>query len=72
MNSNFIIDRIEGDFVVVEAEDEKMVNILKDNIVGNFKEGDVLEREGDFFKVNSELTKKRKEEIERMTKDMWK
>ena len=72
MNSNFIIDRIEGDFVVVEAEDEKMVNILKDNIVCNFKEGDVLEREGDFFKVNSELTKKRKEEIERMTKDMWK
>ncbi|WP_294377524.1 DUF3006 domain-containing protein [uncultured Clostridium sp.] len=72
MNSNFIIDRIEGDFVVVEAEDEKMVNILKDNIVGSFKEGDVLEREGDFFKVNSELTKKRKEEIERMTKDMWK
>ncbi len=72
MNSNFIIDRIEGDFAVVEAEDEKMVNILKDNIVGNFKEGDVLEREGDFFKVNSELTKKRKEEIERMTKDMWK
>ena len=71
MSSNFIIDRIEGNFVVVEAEDEEMVNILKDSIVGNFKEGDVLEREGDFFKVNSELTKKRKEEIERMIKDMW-
>ena len=72
MNSNFIIDRIEGDFVVVEAEDEKMLTNSKANIVGSFKEGDVLEREGDFFKVNSELTKKRKEEIERMTKDMWK
>lgn len=71
MNGSFIIDRIEGSFVVAEVDDGTMVNIPENKIIGDFKEGDVLVEEGGFFKVNSELTKKRKEEIANMMKDMW-
>ena len=71
MNRSFIIDRIEGDFAVVESNDGTMVNIPKNKIIGDFKEGDILVQNLEFFKVDSELTKKRKEEIEHMIKSMW-
>lgn len=71
MNRSFIIDRAEGSFAVAETDDGTMVDIPKSQILGEFKEGDILVKEGEFFKVDSELTKKRKEEIERMMKNMW-
>lgn len=71
MNRSFIVDRAEGSFAVAETDDGTMVDIPKSQILGEFKEGDILVEEGEFFKVDSELTKKRKEEIERMMKNMW-
>ena len=61
MSESFIIDRIESGFVVAETEDETMVNIPENLIKGDFKEGDILIKEDEFFKVDSDLTKKRKE-----------
>ena len=71
MSGSFIIDRIEENFVVSELDDGTMVNIPENKIIGDFKEGDVLVQEGEFFRVDSELTKKSKEEIANMMKDMW-
>lgn len=71
MSKSFIIDRIESGFVVAETEDETMVNIPENLIKGDFKEGDILIKEDEFFKVDSDLTKKRKEEIDHMLKNMW-
>ena len=71
MSGSFIIDRIEENFVVSELDDGTMVNIPENKIIGDFKEGDVLVQEGEFFRVDSELTKKRKEEIANMMKYMW-
>lgn len=71
MIRSFIIDRIEGSFAVIELNDGTMVNIPKNKIVGEFKEGDILVEDSKFFKVDSELTKKRRKEIEHMMKDMW-
>ncbi|APF22339.1 MULTISPECIES: DUF3006 domain-containing protein [Clostridium] len=71
MSESFIIDRIESGFVVAETEDETMVNIPENLIKGDFKEGDILIKEDEFFKVDSDLTKKRKEEIDYMLKNMW-
>lgn len=71
MSKGFIIDRIEGDFVVAETCDEVMVNIPENLIKGEFKEGDILIQYDEFFRVDSDLTKKRKEEIDCMMKDMW-
>ena len=71
MSESFIIDRIESGFVVAETEDETMVNIPENLIKGDFKERDILIKEDEFFKVDSDLTKKRKEEIDHMLKNMW-
>lgn len=71
MSESFIIDRIESGFVVAETEDETMVNIPENLIKGDFKEGEILIKEDEFFKVDSDLTKKRKEEIDHMLKNMW-
>ena len=71
MSKSFIIDRIESGFVVAETEDETMVNIPENLIKGDFKEGDILIKKDEFFKVDSDLTKKRKEEIDYMLKNMW-
>lgn len=51
MSESFIIDRIESGFVVAETEDETMVNIPENLIKGDFKEGDILIKEDEFFKV---------------------
>lgn len=71
MSESFIIDRIESGFVVAETEDETIVNIPENLIKGDFKEGDILIKKDEFFKVDSDLTKKRKEEIDHMLKNMW-
>ena len=71
MSESFIIDRIESGFVVAETEDETMVNIPENLIKGDFKEGDILIKEDEFFKVDRDLNTKRKEEIDYMLKNMW-
>lgn len=72
MNEKYIIDRIEGKYVILEKENGDMCEIFIENIEGNFNEGDILVKEGQSFKVNEEFTKLRKEKINNIMKDMWK
>lgn len=67
----YIIDRIEGDYVICEAYDGSMIDIKAHKIHGVFKEDDVLLKEGEFFKVSKELTKERRKEIKNIIKDIW-
>lgn len=67
----YIIDRIEGDYVVCETSDGFMIDIKSNKIHGDFKEGDVLLEEEGFFKISEELTKERREKIEDIIKDIW-
>lgn len=71
MSEGFIIDRIENGFIVAETGDEVMVNIPDNLIKGEFKEGDILIQDDEFFRVDSNLTKRRKEKIDYLMKDMW-
>jgi hypothetical protein len=66
-----IIDRFEGYYAVCEKEDRTMLNILKKDINGVAKEGDVLLIEGEQITIDQETTEKRKKEIEELTKGMW-
>ncbi|MDO5516634.1 MAG: DUF3006 domain-containing protein [Clostridium sp.] len=68
----YIVDRIEGDYTILETYDGFIKEIKSNNIQGCFKEGDVLLMDGEFFKVSEELTKERREKIENLMKDMWK
>lgn len=66
-----IIDRFEEEFAVVELENMKMINIEKNKIPKEAKEGYVINIE-DVITVNYVETEKRKNNIESLTEDLWK
>ena len=65
-----IIDRFEGQYAVVELEDGQMINIDKAQLPVEAKEGMVI-LISENVTIDTEETKKRKEEIEELTKDLW-
>ena len=68
----FIVDRIEGNSIVLE--DEKQGIILIDINLFDTKpsEGDVVvEIDDNSFKVNEDATKERKSNISALMKGMW-
>ncbi|GAA0117740.1 DUF3006 domain-containing protein [Clostridium perfringens] len=67
-----IVDRIEGYFIVCEDEKENILELKKDDVIGDVKEGDVLVKgkEGKFC-LDKALTEKRRKEIEDLMKGMW-
>lgn len=68
-----IIDRFEGQFVVVQdSEKEKTVNIPKEFIQEGAKEGDVLALFETFYMIDYAQTKKRREEVLALEKSIGK
>lgn len=65
-----IIDRFEEGIAVVELNKGKNLNIAKEMLPSEVKEGDVLDI-GDIITINHEETEKRKKEIEELTKDIF-
>ena len=70
-----IIDRFEGEYIVVESED-KIYSVKKDISKENLQEGDVVNLEIKnksivSIKKNLRETQKIKEYIVNLTKDMW-
>lgn len=66
-----IIDRFVGEYAVCEKENREMVDIRKDSLPKEAKEGDVLIILNRSITVDVKETKKRKKEIEDLTKDLW-
>lgn len=76
MNDNtsetIIIDRIEGEIVVVEINGDRMQDIPKSSIEGQFKEGDILVKGNNGkLRVDEELTKQRREEMAKKLKRLF-
>ena len=66
-----IIDRFEGEYAVVEEDGDKMTNILRKHIATDAKEGDCIKIVDGKYIIDHEETKKRKDEIEQIAKDLW-
>lgn len=66
-----IIDRFEGNYAVCEKEDRTMINIEKNKIPIEAKEGSVLSITEDGITIDEEDTKSRRKDIEELTKDLW-
>lgn len=66
-----IIDRFEGEYAVCEKEDREMIDIEKDKLPPEAKEGDVLIIKEDNIYIDQEETIKRKKEIEKIMDDLW-
>lgn len=67
----FIIDRFEEEFAVCENEKGIMVNVSRNKLPKEAKEGDVLIIENENTYINVEETEKLRKEIEELTKDIW-
>lgn len=65
-----IIDRLEGDYAVVELLDGRMINIDKAQLPIGIEEGMVIHI-SESITINIDETKKRKEEIKKLTEDLW-
>ena len=66
-----IIDRFEEKFVVIELENKKTLNIERDIVPMEAKEGDVLNTDN-CITINLQETIKRKKYIEDLTNELWK
>lgn len=72
MNEKYIIDRVEGNYAIIENENGIMSKIPIENIKGNFKEGDILINKEEYFEIDRSFTLNRKKQIDDNTKNMWK
>ena len=66
-----IVDRLEEEYIVCEDENKNIVNIVKDEVEDEVKEGDILIFVDGKYIVNKEKTKDRKEYIQDLIKDLW-
>ncbi|WP_088187341.1 DUF3006 domain-containing protein [Desulfosporosinus sp. FKA] len=66
-----IIDRFEGDFAVVEVDGRSMENIPKSDIPAGAREGDVLRPVNGKYEIDSEETKRLRDETAKLTQDLW-
>lgn len=67
----FIIDRFEGSLAVCEDENRRMINIERNKLPPEAKEGDVLCVDGGEYKVDAVATEAKKREVKRLAEDIW-
>ncbi|MGL5085224.1 MAG: DUF3006 domain-containing protein [Clostridium sp.] len=71
MSEYFIVDRINGENVTVEAVSGEMIIINKKDINEIPKEGYVLTKKDNMFVIDIDETKARKDKINKIMKGMW-
>jgi hypothetical protein len=62
----YTIDRFEGDYAVVELENQEFVDIPRLAIPNEAKEGDVI-----IVQIDKETTSQRKRQIQKLMDDVW-
>lgn len=66
-----IIDRFEGKYAVCEREDLEIINIERDKIPQEAKEGDVLIIQADKITIYRDGTEQRRRRIEKLMDELW-
>lgn len=66
-----VIDRFEENYAVCEKEDRTMINLKRSLIPKGAKEKDILILEDGRIFIDKDGTRKRKNEISDLMKDMW-
>lgn len=65
----WVIDRFEGDFAILVADDRAVVQFPKANLPAGLKEGDVLRLD---LAVDEAETERRRAQIAKEAEDLWK
>lgn len=71
MDNYYIVDRIEGDFYVLEAPNEDIITVDKKRVDNDAKEGDCLKLSDNYFTLDKEASDKRRVEMANRMKGMW-
>lgn len=71
MDNMYVIDRIEGDYIVIESPEGDIINVKREFLRGKAKEGDCLVKEDNYFIIDVEATEKRKVQMAKKLKGMW-
>ena len=66
-----ILDRFEGDFAVCEKKDRTMLNVKRDKLPPEAKEGDILNINDDIITVDPAATNKRKNTVNKLFADLF-
>ncbi|MBE6070381.1 MAG: DUF3006 domain-containing protein [Clostridium butyricum] len=69
--NQYILDRVEGNYAILEDKNGDMLKITIDRIDGSFKEGDILVKNKENFIVDEYFTKERQDKIQNMMKNIW-
>lgn len=68
----FIVDRFEGEFAVCESiNDNKVINVKRENLPVNVKEGNVLKYDGKKYVIDFNLTNNLKKYIKTQINNLW-
>ncbi len=68
----FTVDRFESDFVVLEDRNTgKMLDVKKEDLPRDIKEGDILDKINGKYTVNQEKTLEAKKRIKNKMKKIW-
>lgn len=71
MEEIYIVDRIEGDYIVLEDNNSNIININKNNFTEDINEGDVLIKINDKYVLDKNKTNNRKDNISKILKNLW-
>ena len=67
----YVIDRFEENYAVLEDLEGSIFNAEKRYIDKEAKEGDILYKKDNFYYIDNEATRLRKEEIDKLMKGLW-
>lgn len=67
----WVIDRIEDNLVVCQDENFNTIQINKDLIVGDLKEGYIIRKQEEKYILDEEKTIERNNKIKELMKGMW-
>lgn len=71
VRDEFVIDRIEDKFIVLEDSVGELINITNEFVEGIPKEGDVLVKVDNKYIIDYKATESRRERINSLMKGMW-
>ncbi|MGL5354909.1 MAG: DUF3006 domain-containing protein [Clostridium sp.] len=71
MSEYFVVDRIDGENITIEAINEEMIIINKKDVNEIPREGHVLIKKDNMYVIDTKETEARKEKINKIMKGMW-
>ena len=67
----YVVDRIENNYIVLEDKDLNFINIKKEEVLEDVREGDILIKVNNKYIIDYNKTKNRKEYINKKIKNLW-